>query len=79
MPDVAKLYQVRTDVLVVVRTDKAAGHGGAAGRPRQLATYRGSIIIVDDPNIIAALADPGGYLATEYLDSNFVPMMANIR
>ncbi|WP_418004036.1 serine/threonine-protein kinase [Mycobacterium sp. PDNC021] len=79
MPDVVKLYQVRTDVLVVVRTDKGAGHGGAAGLPRPLATYRGSMIIVDDPNIIAALADPGGYLATEYLDSNLVPLMGNIR
>jgi serine/threonine-protein kinase len=79
MPDVAKLFQIRTDVLVVVRTDKAAGNGGASGLPYQLSTYRGSMIIVDDPNIIAALADPGGYLATEYLNANFVPLMSVIR
>lgn len=79
MPDQAKLFQVRTEVLVVVRTDKAAGNGGAAGLPYQLAAYRGSMIIVDDPNTVAAFADPGGYLATEYLDANFVPLMSIIR
>lgn len=79
MSDLAKLFQVRTDVLVVARSDKAAGNGGAAGLPYQLSTYRGSMIIVDDPNTIAALANPGGYLATEYLDANFVPLMRNIR
>jgi len=79
MPDQAKLFQVRTEVLVVVRTDKAAGNGGAAGLPYQLAAYRGSMIIVDDPNTVAAFADPGGYLATEYLDANFVPLMSVIR
>jgi len=79
MSDLAKLFQVRTDVLVVVRSDKAAGNGGAAGLPYQLSTYRGSMIIVDDPNTVAALANPGGYLATEYLDANFVPLMRNIR
>ncbi|WP_285030225.1 serine/threonine-protein kinase [Mycolicibacterium sp. lyk4-40-TYG-92] len=79
MADQSKLFQVRTEVLVVVRTDKAAGNGGAAGLPYQLAAYRGSMIIVDDPNTVAALADPGGYLATEYLDTNFVPLMSVIR
>ncbi len=78
MSDLGKLFQIRTDVLVVARTDKAAGNGGAAGLPYQLSTYRGSMIIVDDPNIIAALANPGGYLATEYLDAKFVPLMQNI-
>lgn len=78
MSDLGRLFQIHTDVLVVARTDKAAGNGGAAGLPYQLSTYRGSMIIVDDPNIIAALADPGGYLATEYLDAKFVPLMQNI-
>lgn len=78
MSDLGKLFQIHTDVLVVARTDKAAGNGGAAGLPYQLSTYRGSMIIVDDPNIIAALANPGGYLATEYLDAKFVPLMQNI-
>lgn len=79
MPDQAKLFQVRNEVLVVVRTDKAAGNGGAAGLPYQLAAYRGSMIIVDDPNTVAAFADPGGYLATQYLDTNFVPLLNVIR
>ena len=79
MPELGKLYLVHSEVLVVVRTDKAAGNGGAAGLPYQLAAYRGSMIIVDDPNTVAAFADPGGYLATEYLDANFVPLMSVIR
>ena len=79
MSDQAKLFQVRNEVLVVVRTDKAAGNGGAAGLPYQLAAYRGSMIIVDDPNTVAAFADPGGYLATQYLDTNFVPLLNVIR
>jgi serine/threonine-protein kinase len=70
------LYQVQqTDVLVVIRTDKAAGGGGYNGLPKQLTTYRGAMVIVDDPNVIAAL-DTGGYAATEYLDSTFVPTLA---
>ncbi|BBX85608.1 serine/threonine-protein kinase [Mycolicibacterium aubagnense] len=79
MPELGKLYLVHSEVLIVVRTDKAAGNGGAAGLPYQLAAYRGSMIIVDDPNTVAAFADPGGYLATEYLDANFVPLMSVIR
>lgn len=79
MPDLGKLFLIHSEVLVVVRTDKAAGNGGAAGLPYQLAAYRGSMIIVDDPNSVAALADPGGYLATEYLNANFVPLMSVIR
>jgi serine/threonine-protein kinase len=77
--DLSKIFLIRSDVLVVVRTDKTAGNGGAAGLPYQLSSYRGVMIIVDDPNTIAALADPGGYLATEYLDTNFVPLMRDLR
>ena len=52
-----------TDVLVVVRTDKVDGGGGASGLPSQLNGYRGVMVIVDDPDTIAALAEPGGVLA----------------
>ena len=38
--------------------------------------YRGAMVIVDDPDVIAALADPGGYLGTEYLNSAFVDVLA---
>jgi hypothetical protein len=34
------------------------------------------MIIVDKPDVIAAFADPGGYLAAEYLNANFVPDVA---
>ncbi|HEX7826440.1 MAG TPA: serine/threonine protein kinase, partial [Mycobacterium sp.] len=62
---------------VVVRTDKAAGGGGASGLPSQLVGYRGVMVIVDDPDTIAALAEPGGVLAYRFLDSNLVPKLVS--
>lgn len=81
-PDLTKLYQLYSgsaaiDLLVVVRTDKAAGNGGAAGLPTELAAFRGPMAIVDDPNTVAALADPGGYLATQQLNAHLVPTLAD--
>jgi serine/threonine-protein kinase len=75
--DLNKLYLLDSDVLVVVRTDKSAGSGGAAGLPKELLGYRGVMVIVDDPDTIAALAEPGGVLAYQFLDSNFVPTLAS--
>ncbi|HZC54310.1 MAG TPA: ABC transporter substrate-binding protein, partial [Mycobacterium sp.] len=74
--DPDKLYLLKTDVLVVVRTDTAAGRGRLDGLPVQFTGYRGDMVIVDDPDITAALADPGGYLATEFLNSMFVEALA---
>lgn len=79
-PDLTKLYQLYSgpgtiDFLVVVRTDKAAGNGGAAGLPTELTAFRGPMAIVDDPNTVAALADPGGYLATQQLNAHLVPSL----
>jgi serine/threonine-protein kinase len=76
---VANDYEIaglKTDVLLVMRTDKAAKGGGFAGLPDELRSYGGNMIIVDDPNILAALADPGGYLATQFLNSAFVNQLA---
>ncbi|WP_029112141.1 serine/threonine-protein kinase [Mycobacterium sp. URHB0044] len=75
--DVNKLYLIVTDVLVVVRTDRTAGGGGAAGLPSQLSGYRGVMVIVDDPDTVAALAEPGGPLATQFLDAHWVPELAS--
>jgi serine/threonine protein kinase len=75
--DLNKLYLIDSDVLVVVRTDKVAGGGGASGLPSQLAAYRGVMVIVDDPDTIAAFAEPGGVLAYQFLDSHFVPNLAS--
>jgi serine/threonine-protein kinase len=70
--DLARIYQIETDVLVVIRTDSEAGRGGFAGLPKPFATYAGRMVIVDEPNAVAAFDDPGGYLATKYLDDNLV-------
>lgn len=72
-----KLYIVDSNVLVVIRTDKAAGGGGAAGLPVELSAFRGAMVIVDDPDTIAALENPGGVLATQFLDNSFVPQLVD--
>ncbi|MCZ8382510.1 protein kinase [Mycobacterium sp. CPCC 205372] len=74
--DTNRLYSIRSDVLVVIRSDSAAGGGGFGGLPNELNAYTGDLIIVDDTNVVAALAQPGGYLATQFLDSTLVPAMA---
>lgn len=75
--NLSRLYAVDTSVLVVIRTDKAAGGGGAAGLPTELGAFRGALVIVDDPDTIAALANPGGALATQFLDKNWVPQLVD--
>ncbi len=70
-----ELYALNTDVLVAVRTDKAAGGGGYNGLPQPLTLYRGALVIVDEPNLIAAL-NAGSYPATEYLDTNLVAALS---
>jgi eukaryotic-like serine/threonine-protein kinase len=69
-------YQIeKADVLLVVRTDKAAGGGGYNGLPAELTIYRGAMVIADDPNIIAAL-NTAAYDATEFLNADFVGALA---
>lgn len=70
-----QLGTIETDVLMIIRTDSKAGQGGYGGLPPQLSTYQGISVIVDDPNTIAALQDPGGYLANRYLNSTLVPQL----
>ena len=70
--DLTQIYSIETDVLVVIRTDAAAGNGGYAGLPQPFSTYSGRMVIFDGPDALSAFADPGGYLATKYLDDNFV-------
>jgi serine/threonine-protein kinase len=76
LPDASLVYQLKTEVLVVLRTDKAAGEGGYGGLPAPFSAYTGAMIIADTPDVLAALAEPGGYLATQFLYQNFVPTMA---
>ncbi|WP_102145619.1 serine/threonine-protein kinase [Mycobacterium hubeiense] len=74
--DPNELYRIESDALVVVRTDQGAGWGGYDGLPKQLTAYTGAMVIVDQPDVIAALGQPGGYLAARYLDDNFVAALA---
>lgn len=74
--DLARIYQIETDVMVVIRTDSEAGRGGFAGLPKPFATYAGRMVIVDDPNAVAAFEEPGGYLATKYLDDTLVSRLS---
>ena len=64
-----------TDVRVVVRTDKGAGGGSYNGLPQAFSAYRGTTVIVDDGEIIAALNTPG-YAATKFLDTTLVEALA---
>jgi len=73
-----QLRTIETDVLAIIRTDSKAGQGGYGGLPPQLTYFQGISIIVDDPNTIAALQDPGGYLATRYLNSTLVPQLGQL-
>jgi serine/threonine-protein kinase len=74
--DTRRLYSIKSDVLIVIRTDSAAGGGGFDGLPSEVKAFTGDLIIIDDTNTVAALSQPGGYLATQYLDSTLVPLMA---
>lgn len=76
LPSLNAITGIETDLLVVIRTDKAAGQGGYAGLPAPFNYYKGVMVIVDQPDVIAAFADPGGYLATQYLNATFVPEVA---
>lgn len=67
---------LETDVLMIIRTDSKAGQGGFGGLPRELGFYQGISIVVDDPDTIAALQEPGGYLANRYLDATLVPQLS---
>ncbi|XTP38377.1 serine/threonine-protein kinase (plasmid) [Mycobacterium sp. TJFP1] len=74
--DPNEIYRIEPDYLVVIRTDAGAGKGSLSGLPRQLSVYSGRIMAVDDPDTVAALADPGGYLAVKHLDDHFVAALA---
>ncbi|CAN5470176.1 hypothetical protein BH09ACT8_BH09ACT8_55510 [soil metagenome] len=75
--DLNQIYTIEPDYLVLIRTDTAAGKGGLSGLPKQLSVYPGRIMAVDDPDTIAAFADPGGYLAVKHLDDHFVTALAD--
>ncbi|ORX04661.1 serine/threonine-protein kinase [Mycolicibacillus trivialis] len=62
----------KTALTIVVRTDKDAGSGGFYGMPSQLEQRSNTVVVVDDPAMIAAL-DSAGPAATQYLNDNLVP------
>ncbi|WP_100514303.1 serine/threonine-protein kinase [Mycobacteroides abscessus] len=61
--------------LIVVRADQKAGKGSYEGLPSGFPLFQGPIIIVDTPDLIAAI-NPGGYSASEYLDTALVTALA---
>lgn len=65
-----------TDVVIVARTDKAAGRGGYNGLPSALSTYGGVLVVVDDPATIIAL-QTGGPAATTFLNTSLVNALAD--
>lgn len=66
----------RSDVMLMLRTDPAAGGGGYAGLPAKYTSFGGTLVIVDDPATIAALTT-GGPAATTYLDTALVAKLSN--
>lgn len=76
MPETSAVFRIKTDVLLVIRSDAAAGGGGFGGLPNEFKSYLGTMVIVDNPDTVAALAEPGGVLATDFLNGNLVPDLA---
>ncbi|OBG66739.1 MULTISPECIES: serine/threonine-protein kinase [unclassified Mycobacterium] len=66
----------RSDVMLLLRTDPAAGGGGYAGLPARYSSFGGTLVIIDDPATIVAL-NSGGPAATTYLNSALVTKLAN--
>ena len=60
---------------MVIRSDKAAGSGGFAGLPPELQYTRGQLVVVDNPDTVAALLTAGP-AAARFLDSQFIPQLA---
>ena len=65
-----------TDVIVLCRTDPAAGGGGYNGLPTGFNGYTGVLIIVDDPATILAL-NTGGPAANAFLNDALVTKLGN--
>ncbi|WP_078321304.1 serine/threonine-protein kinase [Mycobacteroides chelonae] len=61
--------------LIVVRSDRKAGRGSYEGLPAGFTLFQGPIVIVDNPDVIAAISS-GGYAASEFLDSTLVAALA---
>ncbi|MDD4865698.1 MAG: serine/threonine-protein kinase [Mycobacterium sp.] len=67
---------VRSDIMLLLRTDPAAGGGGYGGLPAEYSRYSGTLIIVDDPATIAALK-AGGPAANAYLNHALVAKLSS--
>ncbi|WP_207547247.1 ABC transporter substrate-binding protein, partial [Mycobacterium talmoniae] len=65
----------KTDVVIVCRSDPAAGSGGFAGLPGWFTAASVTLVIVDNPATIAAL-NTGGPAATAYLNTSLVDRLA---
>ncbi|MCV7104961.1 serine/threonine-protein kinase [Mycolicibacterium chitae] len=68
------LFGYPSDVAVIVRTDPAAGNGAFGGLPDTFSAYGGAQLVVDEPDVVAALAGAGP-AATRYLNDTLVPQL----
>ncbi|OBJ70185.1 serine/threonine-protein kinase [Mycobacterium sp. 1274756.6] len=65
------MWEYKSDIALVLRTDQDAASGGFYGLPGSIENFSGTVIIVDEPDTIAAL-NSGGPAATRYLNDTLV-------
>ncbi len=70
----AKLYGIDSSVLVIIRTDKACWWWRSSRSAGRAGCIPGAMVIVDDPDIIAALVNPGS-VGYPVLDKTWVPQL----
>ena len=69
------IYGIEAQLVLVLRSDPGARGGGFAGLPSAMTALRGKVVIVDNPETIAALTSAGP-AATRYLNTTLVPQLA---
>ena len=73
--DSKTLLGYRTDVALILRTDRGAGSGGFGGLPSTFDSFGGTILVLDSPDTVAALTSAGP-AASRYLNTALVDALA---
>ncbi|MCV7082154.1 ABC transporter substrate-binding protein, partial [Mycolicibacterium insubricum] len=71
----ADAYGLKSDVVLILRTDPAAKNGGFGGLPSSFSSLTGTSVIVDQPDTVWALTS-GGPAAIGYLNTALVDQLA---